>query len=216
MSSHATAEVLSAYLDQQLVEREARQLEEHLGTCPECHVRLESLRKVVQSLHNLTQIEPPLTLQATVARRIALTDESPTLLDRFEEGMSLLNRQNPILAMFGVVIALVLFIYLFSYTLHLRNERLAGTIPVIFQDPPAVAAAGETAHQRTVAGRTLALIEEDLWVEQGVSAEAVSRVILINSAEGRAFLALHPDLSDLAELGQSLVLAVEGEVVRLD
>ena len=154
MSSHATAETLSAYLDRQLVEPEARQLEEHLGVCPECHVRLEQLRKMVHNLQSLNQVEPPSTLHAAVARRVALADDRPDLLDRFEQSLSLLNRQNPILAMFGVVIALVLFIYLFSYTLHLRNERLNGTIPVIFQDPPASEVASPQ-DRILVAGRTL-------------------------------------------------------------
>ena len=216
MSVHATAETLSAYLDRQLVEQEARQLEEHLGTCPQCHVRLEGLRKVVQSLQNLNQVPPPSTLEATVARRIALTDHQPTLLDRFEQSLSLLNRQNPILAMFGVVIALVLFIYLFSYTLHLRNQRLSGTIPVIFEDPPAVAVEGEATSKMIVAGRQLVLREGDLWVEEGVSAEAVSRTLALDSEEGRSWLAAHPELADLAAIGQSVVIAVEGEVVRLE
>ncbi len=215
MSTHASAELLSAYLDRQLVEPEARQLEQHLDRCPECDVRLEGLRKVVKNLRSLEQLATPLTLEQTVARRIALSEERESLLDRFEQSMSIFNRQSPILASFGVVIALALFIYFFSYTLHLRENAL---MPVIFEDPPSAAAAPEQTpgDSLNVAGRHLVWSENGLWVEQTVDEEAVERALEVDSEDGRAFLAEHPELADLAKLGRGVVLVVGGEVVRLD
>ncbi len=224
MSTHASAEVLSAYLDRQLVEPKARQLEEHIESCQQCHVKLEGLRKVVTNLQNLEQLAAPLSLEQTVARRITLSDRSPSLLDRFEEGMSIFNRQSPMLSMFGVVIALALFIYLFSYTLHLRETA---TTPVIFEDPPAADGAapraegsarrteGAPTEQLVAADRRLLWSGDGLWVEEGVSAAAVSRTVTFDSDDGRALLAAHPDLAGLADLDRSVVIEVGGEVIRL-
>ncbi len=217
MSTHASADLLSAYLDRQLVEPEARQLEDHLDRCSQCHVRLEGLRKVVAHLQSMEQLATPLNLEQTVARRIALSSESESLLDRFEHGMSIFNRQSPILAMFGVVIALALFIFLFSYTLHLRETA---TTPVIWEDPPASIAKPvaevATGSRLSIAGRELVWSEDGLWVEEGADASALSRTLAVDSEAGRAFLAKHPDLADLATVDGSVVLAVDGEVVRLD
>ncbi len=214
MSSHASAELLSAYLDSQLVEPEVRQLEEHLDRCPQCHVRLEGLRKVVKNLQNLEQLATPLTLEQTVARRIALSTERESLLDRFESSMSIFNRQSPILATFGVVIALALFIYLFSYTLHLREHA---TTPVIWEDLPAAAPADVAEGSRlSVAGRELVWSADGLWVEEGVDDTSVSRALALDSEAGRALLTEHPELADLASLDRGVVLEVGGEIVRLD
>ncbi len=216
MSTHASAEVLSAYLDRQLVEPEARQLEEHIESCRQCHVKLEGLRKVVANLQNLEPLATPDTLEQAVARRITLADRSPSLLDRFEEGMSIFNRQSPILSMFGVVIALALFIYLFSYTLHLRETA---TTPVIFEDPPGAVARPESAADRSVlvtADRRLAWSAGEEWIEEGVDAEAVSRTLALDSEDGRELLAGHPELASLADLEHGVVLEIDGEVVRLE
>ena len=214
MSTHASAELLSAYLDRQLVEPEARQLEEHLDRCSECHVRLEGLRKVVKRLQSMEQLATPLSLEQTVARRIALSDDRESLLDRFESSMSIFNRQSPILATFGVVIALALFIYLFSYTLHLRETA---TTPVIWEDPPTAASVADVAagSRLEIAGRQLAWSEGGLWVEEGVDAETAARTLALDSEAGRAFLAEHSELADLATLDRGVVLRVGGEVVQL-
>ncbi len=213
MSSHATAELLSAYLDRQLVEPEARQLEDHLDRCQDCHVRLEGLRKVVKDLHNLEQLATPLSLEQTVARRIALSDPRESVFDRFEHGMSIFNRQSPMLALFAVIIALAFFIYIFSYTLH---QRQTATTPVVFEDLPAALAPPAEGDRLIAAGRDLIRGADGVWVEEGLDAGAASRVIAIDSEDGRAFLAAHPELASLADVEHGVVLEVDGEVVRLE
>ena len=213
MSTHVSAEVLSAYLDKQLAGPEARQLEQHLDRCEQCHVRLEGLRKVVGQLQTLDPLIPPSGLEAAVARRIQLSDRRPNLLDRFEHGISIFDRQSPILAMFGVIIALALFIYLFSYALH---QDQTSTIPVIFQDPPGAVTDEAVGSRLTVGGRELVWAEGGLWVEAGVGVDTVARTLAFDSDEGRELLAAHPELSDLAALDRSVVLRIEDEVLRLD
>ncbi len=215
MSTHVSAELLSAYLDRQLAGPEARQLEEHLDRCERCHVRLEGLRKVVTHLQTLDPLTPPSGLQAAVARRIQLSDRQPNLLDRFEQGISIFDRQSPILAMFAVIIALAMFIYLFSYALH---QDQSGSIEVIFQDPPGAAAAEDQAigSRLTAGGRQLVWSVGGLWVEEGADVDAVARTLAVDSDEGRDFLAAHPELADLAALDRSVVIRLGGEIVRLD
>ncbi len=224
MSTHASAELLSAYLDRQLVEPEARQLEEHVESCRQCLVKLEGLREVVTDLKSLEPLPVPDDLEQAVARRITLSDRSPSLLDRFEDGMSIFNRQSPILSMFGVVVALALFIYFFSYTLHLRETA---TTPVIFENPPgAVPAeppeadspshAGGVPMELLAADRRLVWSEEGQWIEEGVDAGAVSRTLSLDSEAGRELLAAHPELAGLTDLEHGVVLEVDGEVVRLE
>ncbi len=195
MTTHASAELLSAYLDRELARREARRLEEHLETCADCSVRLDGLRRVVASLQGLHRVAPPSTLEQTVARRIALADDRVGLLDRLEEGMSLLSRQNPMLSMFAVVIALALFIYFFSSALHQRENA---TIPVIFKDPPAagVPAAGVPA-AGVPAGAAAAISElPERWREMTQPFEPfriLGNLYYVGTSDVTAFLIATPE-----------------------
>jgi anti-sigma factor RsiW len=213
-SSHATAELLSAYLDRQLREGEAGRLEAHLEHCEECHVRLEGLRRVVANLHRLESLEPPAELEKAVARRVALAGDRLSVLDRVENRLSIFNRQSPILPMFGVVLALGVFIYLFAVALERSRSSLT---EVVFVDSVGEApAAGES---RQIAGRVLdrvALAEGgEVWLEEGVSREAVSRTVELDSAAGDRLAAEHPELRELADLGAPAVIELAGEVVEI-
>lgn len=213
VSSHATVELLSAYLDRELVEPEARELEAHLEECRECHVRLQGLRQVVSNLHRLESVEPSPELEQAVARRVALAGEPLSVLDRVENRLSIFNRQSSILPMFGVVLALVVFVYLFAVAL---DQSRRGLIPVVFEDP-ATAAAGEeagAADRSELAGR-LFLLRDGAWVEEGVSPEAVSRTLTVDSEAGRELLAAHPELEELARLQDPVILELDGEVIEI-
>jgi hypothetical protein len=209
-SAHADVELLSAYLDRELVEPEARELEAHLEECEECHGRLDGLRRVTADLRRIEEVEPPPELAQAVARRIALaTDDRESLLDRFEDRISIFNRQSSLLAMFGVIIALAIFMYLFSVALE--QSRSDGLIPVIFEDPPG---ASETAERLEVAGRVL-IRDHGRWLEDGVDAGAAARPVDLDSDAGRELLADHPELADLADLDAPAVVEVDGRVVEV-
>ncbi|PWH19961.1 MAG: hypothetical protein DDG58_03830 [Ardenticatenia bacterium] len=53
------AQLLSAYLDGQVDDRERYLVEQHLSTCPVCQRELESLRQVVRLLNRLPPVTPP-------------------------------------------------------------------------------------------------------------------------------------------------------------
>ncbi len=140
MSSHASAELLSAYLDRQLAEQETADLESHLDHCRECHGRLQGLNNVVANLRHLERQAPPPTLDMAVARRIALAGERKGTLDRFEEGLEAFQRRSSLMLWFAVVFALVLITFFFLNTLA-RSQNT--TIPVTFGDQPVPSAPAE-------------------------------------------------------------------------
>lgn len=133
MSSHASAEILSAYLDHELAEQETADLESHLDECHECHGRLQGLNTVVANLRHLERQAPPPTLDMAVARRIALAGERKSALDRLEEGLEAFQRRSSLMMWFAIVIALVLITFFFLNTLA-RSQNT--NIPVSFGDQP--------------------------------------------------------------------------------
>lgn len=205
-SSHATVELLSAYLDQELVGSEVHHLEDHLEQCAECHSRLEGLRKVVASLRRAERHDPPVDLEMAVARRIALAGQRESMLDRFETRLSIFNRQSTLLPLFAVVIALAVFMYLFAVGVEKhQNQR----IPVIFGTPDTVEnGSGET---RRTAERVLRF-EGGVWLEDGVSRDQVGRTVELDSDEGRRWLAEHPLLE---QLPRPAVIRLDDEVVEI-
>ena len=207
-SSHATVELLSAYLDRQLREPEAGALEAHLERCEECHGRLEGLREVVENLRRLDRRDPSPELEKAVARRIALAGDPPGLLDRFESQLSIFTRQSPLLPMFGVVMALAVFIYLFAVAVDRSRSSLT---PVVFEVPAPAASVGD---ERQLAGRVLTW-QGEAWVEEGVSLEAVSRTLELDSDAGRRAIAERPELGELSALGAPAVIELAGEVVEI-
>ncbi len=206
ISSHATAESLSAYLDRQLVEPEVERLEAHLEECQECHGRLQGLRRVVADLRQIESLDPPAELRRAVARRIALAHDREPLLDRFESALSIFNRQSTILPMLGIVIALGVFIYMFAWALE-RHQHT----PVIFGSPAAVGTDATTDGSRESGGRLLQL-EDGVWIEDGARRDAVSRTIELDSEPGLLLVAEHPELE---QLPRPAVIFLDGEVIEI-
>lgn len=118
MSRHASAETLSAYLDQEIDAAEAERLERHLGDCAECRRRLEGLRRVVGKLGSLERSMPPQTLGLEIQGH--LLRGAPALEERPSSGRRLprLLFQPIILASLGVVIALAVVVLLFLQALE--------------------------------------------------------------------------------------------------
>lgn len=243
MSSHATAELLSAYLDQELPEEEVEVLKSHLDHCHECHGRLQSLTTVVSSLRHLEPMAPPPTLDLAVARRIALAGEKKGLIDRFEDGLEAFQRQSSVMIWFCMVIALVLIVFFFLNTL-VRSQNT--NIPVIFHDePPVVAIApsdensapdaptarifqqqgdefkeiGETGSRIEVGGRILERGQENTWFETTIHPKVEGASAHPTYARGSEsydrLLVEHPDLAALEALNGTVYVLLDGVVIAL-
>ncbi|RMH16403.1 MAG: hypothetical protein D6696_18255 [Acidobacteria bacterium] len=210
MSAHddiAAPETLSAYLDGELSVDRQEELEAHLEQNPESRRRLEAMRRVIDGLHQIEPAMPPPTLEHFVTRQIALERERIHWLKRLEGSFSIFgNRQSPIMMLFGLIIALSLFVYYFAVAV----ERQRGdSIPVVVGPADQGRAVGE---RLELAGRVL-FWEGEAWHQQRVGAPA--REIALATDEGRAWLASHPELEPLADLGEPAVIEVAGEVVRV-
>ena len=216
MSSHVNVELLSAYLDRQLADVEARRLEAHLDECEQCHTRLEGLRRVVRKLHKIEASAPPRELEQLVARRIVLAQERENPLDRLEAGLSIFKSQSSILPMFGVVIALALFMYLLSVAVdQSRNDR----IPVVFDvpNPQAPSASTESTEPpldtTRVAGATFRDVN-GVWVQDGLTRDNVTRIVERGSEAWSGLQQAHPHLRDLTDLEGVYVLRAGDEIVE--
>jgi anti-sigma factor RsiW len=62
---------LLGYIDGRLKEKEQREMEKHLATCPACTVRVNEFRSVSSLLDELPQIEPSSAFDVRVRARIA-------------------------------------------------------------------------------------------------------------------------------------------------
>lgn len=214
MSDHATIEDLSAYLDRQLTRAELLEIEKHLAECELCAKRCEGMRRVMSSLRHLEHLAPPSTLDQTVARRISLRGQRVGLYERLESSLSIFERQSSLLALFGVVIALAMFMLFLSVAVERAQNA---TIPVVFQDPDFLSeeSLGDDAETRLeVAGRVL-LRDGDTWIEEGVDPARVDRVLEADSAAARELIAQHPELAEVAALDRPAIIALDGEIVEL-
>ena len=75
-------EKLSAYLDNELVEKELQEIKEHLASCERCRISLASLERTVTELKSLEQVEPPAWLSKKVMAQIREQHEKAGLVQR--------------------------------------------------------------------------------------------------------------------------------------
>ncbi len=106
MTGHETTKRLSSYLDEQLDERQTRQVAAHLSGCRRCRSQLEGLRRVAADLRALARSKAPAGLGLRLQQRLAREAPPP-----FGEGS--VGRRFPvffvrpvILVAAGVIIAL--------------------------------------------------------------------------------------------------------------
>lgn len=127
-TAHLSIDMLSAYLDRELSVREVTQVEEHLETCTECGVQLDSLGRVVGRLRSLERMAPPQLLEMDVQRRIALAAPEDNLLGKLDGRLGRLPVQPGILVTFALVFCFAAILFTFAQGLEDRHPR---TIPII-------------------------------------------------------------------------------------
>jgi hypothetical protein len=208
MSGHATAEVLSAYIDQELSRPQLRLVETHIEACEECRERLRGLRRVVGQLHRLETVAPPPVLAQQVQRRIALDGGRPKgLVERLERRLGGLPLEPSVAVTFALVFSFAVILYLFGWWVGDRG----GTTVLV---PPISAEANGSLVE--VDGRLFEL-EGDLWVERGLDPQAPVRTVTVAEAEGLALLERYPRFVNWLVAGRSVRLVLEtGEAVQIE
>ena len=231
---HASVEVLSSYLDGELTAVRRRQVARHLDECQECRHRLEGLHGVVENLEGLGRISPAPFLEQQVIRRAAASAHRQSLMDRLEKGASRLHIERWVwMPTFGMVIALVSIIYLFSWGLERRNQAL----PEVFNDETPELESSENVESpqrlreesrlgdvsdealspRTarVGDRSFELVD-GLWIEKGVDPGAPSLSVDPVEAVAPEWLEQLPSLAELNRLGGPVRLRVGDRLVQLE
>lgn len=219
MTSHVNTELLSAYLDEELTDRENEKVEEHLEACEACTARLDGMRKVVSHMRHFERMAPPSTLDQMVARRIALAGEPRSLLDRLEDQLTIFQGQSYTFMMFCVIIALSVITFMFAHTLQEQRN-----IPVVFEDGSPAFVQKESAEDFSVepvesvemAGRTLERRDAG-WAERGID-EGLRDTVLSLDWDTRAMADLlveHPELEELRQLEGPVMINLGDRVLLL-
>ena len=128
MTAHPETELLSAYLDREVVERESRRVEGHLSECLRCQQRLDGLREVVAKLHRVESARFPRFLYDQIPHRISLESRPQGLVDRFENRLRRFYfPESSIPLTFGLVISLVVVVYFFVWGADRVRQRSQAT-----------------------------------------------------------------------------------------
>lgn len=205
MTVHASLEQLSSYLDAELVERERVDVEEHLSECDGCRSRLAGLRGVVTRLESLDHQAPPADLAFLVERRVAMEADRTGLRAALEETVKTFMLQPSLTPIFGLVVALALIFYLFSF--GVAREQAGGTRLVV--PPPVADSAPSPGATRTIDGREFRHSGE-LWIESGLEPVTTIEALDLTGAES-----VPPELAPFAELGGTVWLTYEGRAVAV-
>jgi hypothetical protein len=208
MSGHATAERLSSYLDDQLDDRESREIAVHLGQCARCRGQLEGLQRVIGDLRALEQSKPPeglgLRLQQRLAREAPPVIGKGALGHRFPQPFF----QPAILASLGVVIALGVVMVLFIQQL----ERQGGEGTLFGIDPGDLAVESGPVE---IGGRTFQLMG-GIWVESDLTVAEVAGARLIDRNTLLGLEGLPEGTGEiLHRFDRHVTLRVAGEVLRV-
>lgn len=210
MRQEARAELISAYLDNELQGEDAERFQKLLAEDESVRREVEGMRSVVSNLRHLERMAPPPTLDHHVARRIALAGEHRSLLDRIEGGLAGVQSPSNNFLMFALVFALAIIVYLFSA--HLGKDSM---VPVVFEADPQAPIVEDIENATSVLmGSRLFLRHKDgRWVEDGLSEQdiAAAQTVQVDSAVGRELLEHHPDLKGLTLLGDAIFRLHEGE-----
>jgi len=215
MNRHTTTEQLSAYLDSELGFVEMRQLEAHCGACPECGMRLASMRRVVAGLGRAERAMPPLALGQQIRRQVM--EEIPAhgmrrTLQSLRFFLFPLGFGQQTAAAMGLALVVSLFAV---------SHGPGGLLPGEIQPPPSIqeevtVQPGAIPKPTTsrVAGRDFIWTEVS-WVQEGLEWEKPVASVDSRSPEGRKLLNKYSDLKFLLADGSPVVLRYNLETVEI-
>ncbi|MCH9648997.1 MAG: zf-HC2 domain-containing protein [Deltaproteobacteria bacterium] len=213
MSRHATAEDLSAYLDEELEPVRLRLVETHLEECEECRRRVSGLSGVVGELRRLEHLRPPPALEQYLERRVALEPRPRGWVEGVEDRLRGLVLQPNLGLTFAMVFAFAVILYLFagwSERQHRSSVQiLRPTVPKTSLVSPVSLTNGEFVRV------------EGVWWEVGLSGESdllpglEIPVVEAVGEQGKRIRESQPGIDRL--LAESaVILRFEGQVIRLD
>ncbi|MEA2693495.1 MAG: hypothetical protein QOJ16_2882 [Acidobacteriota bacterium] len=237
---HPDAELLSAYLDDEVGLVEARGLESHLQTCDACRAQLRQLRGVVHQLSGLDRPSPPPWLVSQVRREV-LYQKKESFWARLGSGFLQLPLATPVASAFSVLLSVGCLLLLFSAIgKGLGSGALSSlaTYPGPVEAPKSDPNFVVTETTSEVAGRTFVRQEDKalwdyvlydtagqtesagrertVWVEQGLMpGPAPQASIDARSPEGRALLARYSDLGYLLADGSRVVMRYQRATLEL-
>lgn len=206
MSRHASSELLSAYVDEELEISERQQVESHVGQCADCRQRLDGLRRVRSTLRGLEQLAPPPFLGAEIHSRVRREPLRRSLISRLEMRLGRVPQQSALAVTFATIFALVIILYLFVSSVE-RHDRQGLRVIVPPLTPPEVV---------EVLGRHFERLPEGGWCERGLEpyGEGVRRVAM-SSPEGSRLLAALPGLEALVREDGRVILRDGEQVLEL-
>ena len=208
MSGHPKAEVLSAYLDRELVGGEEARLVDHLTECARCQQRLDGLRGVVAKLHSVQTATVPQFLHDSMPHLISLEERPRNLLDRFENRLKRIHiPAASVPLIFALVMTFAVVVYFFTWGAY--SSRQGATEVVVV---PGGGVADDSS--RTAVGECSFVLEEESWRQEGLEADSW-REVDVESAEGSRILEAEPALGELLQGGRSVLLSWQGEALLL-
>jgi hypothetical protein len=210
MRSHLATKRLSAYLDDELPDREQRVVEAHVAQCTVCRGRLHGLRLVVSELQRVPTVETPPTLARRIETEAAMrwgppgSPRGPRLLGR--RGFKVLQDMIQLSVVTAAAMSMIAMLLTYSPTLDARQGATA----------EALAANALAASDRAeVAGRSFVFRDQVWWQESLLSRLGRSRAPMPTIAVQDA-LARAPWIAGLLRRGP-VVLELDGlvQVVEL-
>ncbi len=194
---HLTDDLLSAFIDEELISQERRKVDNHLKECDRCQAQLKSLRRVSQSLRSLESLAPPSTLDMVVQRHLSI--ERPKRWSERHASRFRIPISTPTLLLFTVVFGFAFLVFQVSQKVDEVEQRTPSSDLVM------------VVTQRV--GERVFMGEGDGFRETVTQGEPVDREVLWGDEDVRELMEKEPDLKKLA--GREVILAVGPEVWRI-
>ena len=162
MRSHLATQRLSAYLDDELPDRDQRLVEAHVAQCSVCRGRLHGLRLVVSELQRVPAVEAPPTLARRIETEAAmrwgpLSPPGPRLFGR--GGIGLLQQMIQLSAVTAASMAMIGMLLTYASTLDARQG----------DSDAALAEMALASDRAVVAGRSFVFRDQVWWQENLVT-----------------------------------------------